>query len=212
MYNPDNAVQALWGLNTALQTAILGHMTAAAIAANSAASNLFMMVKSMAVGASASAAVIIGKTIGEGNLKKVKEYAKTLQILFVIIGIIAGCILFVIRVPVLSLYDLASDTKELANAFLIILSVVCMTMSYQMPTNTGIIKGGGSPMYVVKLDLISIWCIVIPVSFFMAFVVEASPIVVVCCLNADQVFKCVPAFIKVNYGNWAKKLIREEKG
>jgi len=208
---PVLVVQALWGLNTALQTAILGHMTAAAIAANSAASNLFMMVKSMAVGASASAAVIIGKTIGEGNLKKVKEYAKTLQILFVIIGIIAGCILFVIRVPVLSLYDLASDTKELANAFLIILSVVCMTMSYQMPTNTGIIKGGGSPMYVVKLDLISIWCIVIPVSFFMAFVVEASPIVVVCCLNADQVFKCVPAFIKVNYGNWAKKLIREEK-
>ena len=84
-----------------------------------------------------------------------------------------------------------------------------MTMSYQMPTNCGIIKGGGSPMYLVKLDLISIWGIVIPLSFFMAFVVEASPIVVVCCLNADQVFKCVPAFIKVNYGNWVKKLIRE---
>ena len=24
--------------------------------------------------------------------------------------------------------------------------------------------------------------------------------------NADQVFKCVPAFIKVNYGKWIKKL------
>ena len=198
-------VQALWGLNTALQTVILGHMTAAAIAANSMASTLFMLVKSMAVGASATASVIIGKTIGEGNLAKVKEYAKTLQILFVIIGIVAGCILFVIRVPVLALYDLSADTKSMANAFLIILSVICMTMSYQMPTNCGIVKGGGSPMYVVKLDLISIWCIVIPLSFFMAFVVEASPTVVVCCLNADQVFKCVPAFIKVNYGKWVKK-------
>ena len=206
---PVLAIQALWGLNTALQTVILGHMTAAAIAANSMASTLFLLVKSMAVGASATASVIIGKTIGEGNLAKVKEYAKTLQVLFVIIGVIAGSILFVIRVPVLALYDLSADTKAMANAFLIILSVICMTMSYQMPTNCGIVKGGGSPMYVVKLDLISIWCIVIPVSFFMAFVVEASPIVVVCCLNADQVFKCIPAFIKVNYGNWVKKLIRE---
>ncbi len=206
---PVLVVQALWGLNTALQTVILGHMTAAAIAANSMASTLFLLVKSTAVGACATASVIIGKTIGEGNMAKVKEYAKTLQILFVVIGVIAGCILFVIRVPVLSLYDLSADTKEMANAFLIILSVICMTMSYQMPTNCGIIKGGGSPMYVVKLDLISIWCIVIPLSFFMAFVVEASPIVVVCCLNADQVFKCVPAFIKVNYGKWVKKLIKE---
>lgn len=206
---PVLVVQALWGLNTALQTVILGHMTAAAIAANSAASTLFLLVKSMAVGASATASVVIGKTIGEGNIDTVKKYAKTLQVLFIMIGVIAGSILFVIRVPVLSLYDLSAETKEMANAFLIILSIICMTMSYQMPTNCGIIKGGGSPMYVVKLDIISIWCIVIPLSFFMAFVVEASPIVVVCCLNADQVFKCVPAFIKVNYGRWIKKLIKE---
>ena len=206
---PVLVVQALWGLNTALQTVILGHMTAAAIAANSAASTLFLLVKSMAVGASAAASVLIGKTIGEGCLEKVKEYAKTLQVLFVIIGIIAGSVLFMIRVPVLSLYDLSAETKDMANAFLMILSVICMTMSYQMPTNCGIIKGGGSPMYVVKVDIISIWCIVIPLSFFMAFVVEASPIVVVCCLNADQVFKCVPAFIKVNFGKWIKKLIKE---
>lgn len=204
---PVVAIQALWGLNTALQTVILGHMTSAAIAANSMASTLFLLVKSMAVGASATASVVIGKAIGEGNVQKVKEYARTLQVLFVIIGVIAGCILFVIRVPILALYDLSEETKAMANAFLIILSVVCMTMSYQMPTNCGIVKGGGSPMYVVKLDLISIWCIVIPVSFFMAFVVEASPVVVVCCLNADQVFKCIPAFIKVNYGKWMKKLI-----
>jgi putative MATE family efflux protein len=205
---PMIVVQALWGLNTALQTVILGHMTAAAIAAKSVESSLFMLVKSMAVGASATASVIIGKTIGSGDINKVKEYAKTLQVLFVCIGITAGCILFLIRMPILAIYDLSAETKAMANSFLIILSVICMTMSYQMPTNTGIIRGGGSPNFVVKLDLISIWGIVLPLSFVMAFVVKASPIVVVCCLNADQVFKCVPAFIKVNYGHWAKKLTR----
>lgn len=205
---PMVAVQGLWGVNTGLQTAILGHMTAAAIAANSAASNLFLMVKSTAVGAASTASILIGKTIGAGDLEKTKAYAKIMQRMFLVIGILAGTLLFFLRIPVLSLYDLSPATKDMANTFLIILSVVCVGMSYQMPTNIGIIRGGGSAAYVIKLDLISIWGIVLPLSFFMAFVVKASPAVVVCCLNADQIFKCIPAFLKVNYGNWIRKLTR----
>ena len=206
---PIVVIQGLWGLNTALQTVILGHMTAAAIAANSMASNLFLIVKSAAVGAASTASVIIGKTIGTGDIPLVKQYAKVLQRMFVVIGLLAGTLLFFLRIPILSLYDLAPATKEMANTFLIILSVVCVGMSYQMPTNIGIIRGGGSAGFVVKVDIISIWGIVLPLSFFMAFVVKASPAVVVCCLNADQIFKCVPAFIKANYGNWIKKLTRD---
>ncbi|MDY3919917.1 MAG: MATE family efflux transporter [Candidatus Limivivens sp.] len=207
---PMLLVSGLWGVNTALQTAILGHMTAAAIAANSAASNLFLMVKSTAVGASSTASVIIGRTIGTGDIALVKTYAKRLQKMFVAIGIVSGILLFFLRIPVLSLYNLSPETKEMANQFLMILSVVCVGMSYQMPTNNGIIRGGGNALFVVKMDLISIWLIVIPLSFIMAFVVKASPAVVVCCLNADQIFKCVPAFLESNYGNWIRKLTREE--
>lgn len=202
-------IQGLWGANTAMQTVILGHMTAAAIAANSAASTLFLVVKSAAVGAASTTSVIIGKAIGMGDMNIVKKYSKRLQKMFVAIGIISGIILFFARIPILSLYELSPETREMANTFLMILSIVIMFMSYQMPTNNGIIRGGGSASFVMKMDLISIWGIVIPVSLIMAFVVKASPIVVICCLNADQVFKCVPAFIKANFGHWAKKLTRE---
>ena len=199
----------LWGVNTAMQTAILGHMTAAAIAANSAASNLFLLVKSTAVGASSAAGVLIGKAIGYGDMDRVKCYARRLQKLFLGIGICSGILLFFLRIPVLSLYDLQPETKAMANTFLIILSVVDVGMSYQMPANTGIIRGGGDTMFVVKMDLISIWLIVLPLSFFMAFVVKASPAVVVCCLNADQLFKCVPAFLRCNSWKWIHRLTRE---
>lgn len=205
---PMFAVNGLWGLNTALQTVILGHMTSAAIAANSVASTIFLMVKSMAVGAASAASIVIGKTIGEGSLELVKQYAKKMQKMFVVIGLISGIVLFFIRIPILELYELAPGTKEMANTFLLILSVIIVGMSYQMPTNNGIIRGGGSPMFVVKMDLISIWCIVIPVSFLMAFVVQAPPAAVVCCLNADQIFKCIPAYIKANHGSWIRELTR----
>lgn len=120
-------------------------------------------------------------------------------------GFFIALVLF-IRISVLSLYQLSPETREMANTFLIILSVVMVGMSYQMPTNGGIIRGSGSIAYSMKVDLISTWGIVIPLSMFMAFVVNASPAIVVCCLNADQIFKCVPAFLKCNYGHWIKNM------
>lgn len=204
---PMLVVQGLWGVNTALQTVILGHMTAAAIAANSAASTLFLMVKSASVGAASAAAVIIGKAVGTGDLAKVREYSGRLQKKFLVIGVLSGVFLYVLRIPVLGLYDLSPETMKMADTFLIILSVICVGMSYQMPTNSGIIRGGGNALFVVKMDLISIWGIVLPLSFIMAFVVKASPAVVVCCLNADQIFKCVPAYLESHYGNWVRRLV-----
>ena len=207
---PMMVTQGLWGVNTALQTVILGHMTAAAIAANSAASTLFLLVKSTAIGAASTASVLIGEAVGMGDMKRVKTYARRMQVMFLIIGLVSGTILFFLRIPILALYDLQPGTKQMANQFLMILSVVCVGMSYQMATNTGIIRGGGNAMYVVKLDLVSIWMIVLPVSFFAAFVLKTSPAVVVCCLNADQIFKCIPAFIVANYGKWVRKLTRDD--
>ena len=206
---PVFLISSLWGLNTAMQNAILGHMTARAIAANSVASTLFLLVKAMSVGTSSAAGIYIGKTIGEGNEEKLTLLSHTLQLLFVCVGLCSGLILFLIRIPVLSLYSLDPATRKMADDFLRILCVVIVTMSYQMPTNNGIIRGGGDSAFVMKIDLISIWGIVIPLSFFMAFAVKASPLAVLCCLNADQVFKCVPAFIKSNFGHWAKKLTRD---
>ena len=205
---PIFIVQGLWGMSTAAQNAILGHMTARAIAANSVASTLFTLTKSMPIGACNTASFLIGRTIGEGDEKKLTLYSRTLQILFVMIGAVVAVTLFFIRIPILSLYKLEPETMEMANTFLLILSAISLTMSYQMPVNNGIVRGGGDTSFTMKLDIVSVWCIVLPLSYTMAFIVHASPVVVVMCLNADQVFKCVPAFIKVNFGHWAKKLTR----
>ncbi len=205
---PAIIAQGLFGLSTALHTVILGHMEDAAIAAYSAASNMYLLVKASAAGSIGAAAVIIGRLIGEGDLKKVQKAAKELQKLFVVLGLIGGAVLFVIHEPILSLYDLTPETRRLASDFLKILCVIVVTMTYQLPTNCGIIRGGGNTRFQFILDFISIWLIVLPLSAFMAFYVGASPSVVVLCLNADQIFKCLPIYYYVNHGNWVRVLTR----
>ena len=207
--SPVILTQTLWGLANALQTVILGHMSDVAIAAQSISSNVFLLLKVASVGASSSAAILIGKAIGEGkDLSVLKEYTRTLQALFVAIGLVLGAALMIIRVPLLRVYNISDETRALANAYMIIQSVVLVTMSYQMPTNGGIIRGGGDTRFVMILDLISIWGIVLPFSCLAAFVWRLSPIIVIILLNSDQVFKCVPAFIRVNSYKWIKRLTR----
>ena len=201
--------QSLWGVNNAIHTAILGHMSSAAIAANSMASNLYLIVKTIAVGAASATNVTIGKVIGEGDEQKVRSYAKRFQVLFVFMGLFCSLLLFVLTEPVLSLYSFSDESRSLARSFLHILCFIMAGMCYQMPVNAGIINGGGDTKYVMVMDLISIWGIVIPLSFVAVFILHASPLVVIWCLNLDQLFKCIPAFIKVNYGNWCRKLTRD---
>ncbi len=205
---PLMLAQGLWGLNIMLQTVILGHMDKAAIAANSVASNIFLLVKSAAMGATSAAAVIIGNGVGSGDYAGVKVNAVRLQKFFVCIGIFSGIMFYLIKGPLLSVYQLSESTRKMTEDFLTVLNVTIIGMSYQMPTGGGIIRGGGDSTFVVKMDLVCIWMIVIPVSLIMAFVVKASPAVVVACLNADQIFKCIPIFIKVNKGNWIRNLSR----
>ena len=97
---PIIVLQSLWGVNTALQTAILGHLSSSAIAANSMASNLFLIVKTVAVGAASTANVMIGMVIGQGDEKRIRMYARTFQVLFLIMGICCGTLLFLLSEPI----------------------------------------------------------------------------------------------------------------
>lgn len=199
----------LWGLNTALQTVILGHMSSSAIAAHSISSTIFLFLKVTSVGSASAAAILTGKTVGLADMKKIREYTRTFQVLFICTGIILGTILFVIRIPFLGLYNLSAETYSLAGKFMIIEATVLVTMSYQMCMNTGIICGGGDTRYVMIMDIIVIWGMVVPLSFACAFVWKASPVIVLIMLNADQYLKCIPAAIYGNSYKWVHSLTRE---
>lgn len=199
----------LWGISNALQTVILGHLSANAIAAQSISSTFFLLLKVTSVGAASASSLIIGQTVGAGNMGKIKEYTKTLQFMYLGIGLVLASIMFIARIPLLNIYEISDETRYLANAYMLIQSVVLFTMSYQMPVNTGIIRGGGDTRFTMIMDLISIWGIVVPVSLLAAFVWDLSPIIVIICLNADQCFKCIPACIRVNSYKWIKKLTRK---
>lgn len=199
-----------WGINLLVQGTIIGHLDLNSISAYSIAGTVFSILTVAAYGSASASSIVIAKTVGGGDIEKVKTYARTLQVIFLIVGVFTGALIFFTRPLVLMIYgSMEPRTLELANQFLIVLAAMSVGTSYQMSTLTGIVRAGGATSFVLINDLIFVWCIVIPSAALAAFVFNAPSWVVVLCLKCDQILKCAVAVVEVNRFTWIKKLTRQ---
>ena len=198
-----------WGVIGALKVAIIGRMGVHAMAANSAAAMLFAIITVFVWSMSGASGVIIGKTVGSGDYQKVRAYAKTIQLIFITLGILAGISLFSLRDVFIGLYNFTEETQIIARQFMTILSVSVVFTAYHAPCFVGIIRAGGDTKFVFIVDAICSWCLVLPMAFLAAFVFNAPPWVVFLCIFSDQFYKWVLAAIKTNRFTWIQNLTRD---
>jgi len=206
---PVILANGIWGVAMSVQTAILGRLGEDTIAANSIATTIFQVVSVVVYAGSNSAGVLIGKTVGEGDIPRVKTYTKTLQILFLGIGVVTGLVLFTCTNFIIGLYDVTAAAAELSRQFILVLSVTVVGTAYQCSCLTGIVTGGGDTKFVLINDLIHQWLIVIPSAFLCAFVFHGPLWLTFLCLKSDQILKCFVAIVKVNRYKWIHQLTRE---
>lgn len=201
-----------WGLAMGIQTAILGHLGSAVIAANSIATSLFQLISVVIYGVSSASAVVVGKAVGGDEGHRLKEYVNTLQALYLVVGLLSGAALFLCRDWIISLYVITPEAVRLARGFITILSVTILGSAYQLSCLAGIVRGGGNTGFVFYNDLIFMWGLVLPLSLLAAYVWKWNPLWVFFCLKSDQLSKCLVAAWQVNSYRWVKKVTREDVG
>lgn len=199
---------ALWGVAQASQTSILGHISAEAIAANSIAVIVFQIFAVAGMACANTASVTMGKTIGQGRLDRVRSYAKTMQGIFLIVGLLSAGLLFIFKDIIVGIYAVSDETAALAARFLTILSVTTVGTCYEYPVEAGIIAGGGVTKYAAWTDNLFMWLFTIPSAYLSAFFFRFPPEVTFCFLKADQILKCIPNAIVCNRFRWVRILTR----
>ena len=197
---------ALWGVAQAAQTAVLGHISATVIAANSIATVIFQIFAVVGMSSANVASVVMGKTVGQGRIHMIRPYAKTMQAIFLLIGLTFGILLFLFKDAIVSLYAVSDETKSLAIGFLTVLSVAIVGSCYEYPVEGGIIAGGGNTTYTALVDNLFMWLFTIPSAYLSAFVFRFPPLVTFCFLKADQLLKCLPNAIVCNRFRWVRVL------
>ena len=204
--------QALWGVAQMVQTGILGHLGGDVTAANAIAVQVFQVLSVVAYGAASASGIVVGRTIGEGSEQRLRPLVNTLQVLFIAIGICSGFLIFVLRAPILMVFGgtLTDRAYELSMQFMLVLSITTVGTSYQMACDNGIIRGGGDTAFCAKMNLISMWLIIVPFSAMAAFWWKCAPVVVFFLLKWDQLYKTIPVVIRLRSWKWVKKVTRPD--
>lgn len=200
--------QVVWAVNSLANTKILGYYSAGVIAAASITGMLHNLVYVWMNGMSSAVGIITGKTVGAGQYEKMKEYSKTVQMMFLFVGLISGAAVFLFRDGFISLYNASPEAQEYSRQFINVISVTIIGTCYQAACLFGLVKSGGDISFVFKNDTIFVFLVVIP-SSLIAMWLGAPPWVVFACLKCDQILKCFVAIVKINRYNWMKNLTRD---
>ena len=202
--------QALWGVAQMVQTGILGHLGGDVTAANAISVQVYQVLSVVCYGAASAAGIVVGRTIGEGNEKKLHPLVTTLQVLFISIGLCSGLAIFLLRGPILAAFGgtLTENAYRLSRQFMLVLAITTVGTSYQMACDNGIIRGGGDTAFSAKMNLISMWGIIVPFSAMAAFWWKCPPVAVFFLLKWDQLYKAIPVGIRLHSWKWVKKVTR----
>lgn len=201
--------ELLWAISIPMQSAIIGHLSSDAIAANSIASTFYQYLKVVVRAMASASAVMIGSAIGRGDMEEVKAEGRTLCVIDLILGAILGLLLFALHKPLLSMYSLTDSAYVMADQLMILMAVLMVFMGYMMPAMNGILRGGGDTKFTLYANMISTWAVVVPLSFMSAFWWKLPVVWVVLMSQSDQIFKAPIVFFRFRTYKWMRKLTRD---
>ena len=209
---PVGLTDMQWSLIGILKSAIIGQMGVAFMAANSIASSMANLGTMFTFALAGGACVVVGKAVGKGDYDAAREYSKTIQLMFLMIGIAMAALVFALRVPFTRLYGSSKDPEvySLATTMIAILAVTLIGTSYHASCFIGINRGAGDSRFVAMVDSICGWLIVIPATALCAFVFKAPLPVVFLATRVDQCFKWVIAMLRLRGDKWIRNVTREE--
>ena len=150
------------GVGIALSSVIIGHISAAFVAANSivvTANQLLTIGNSAMAGASA---VVIGNTIGAGDSEKAYRQGLAYVILSVAFGVVFSLLILLLRDPYLRLYSITAETAAMAREFFLFMIIMSPLQTLAFVTSKGILRGGGDTRFIMIFDSILVWFFSLP--------------------------------------------------
>lgn len=206
---PVGLGDAQWSLVGLFKSAIIGHLAVEVVAAYRAAEMMMSMGMIFTNALAAGACVVIGKTVGERDYRRTRQYSNTIQILFACFGVAMCLVVFLLRSPFIDAYGLTGSAPAYAKQMIALGAVTLMGTTYHASCFVGINRGAGDGKFVMIVDLICGWLVVLPVSYLAAYVWNVGPALVFLFLRIDQCFKWLIAFFRLRGDRWIKNVTRE---
>ena len=144
---------------------IINELGTQTTAINAIVGNIMSLSFSVSDGFAIGASALVGRSLGEKNIKKAFAYGRISQIMSLIIALLMIAIVVTFRQPLAYSFNHDSEIIKPAAELLVYTSIIFIPQSIQWVT-TGILRGSGDTHYTARSSMISVM-IVRPIAAYI---------------------------------------------
>ena len=202
--------EAMWSIGTSMLTVIMGHMANSQdmLAAYALIGNIDKLSTVVCFGLAGSAAVIVGKEIGQGHSReRVYEVSWTLLLVSMLVGGAVMALLLVLlptffRPVLFPLFQLAPGAAEAATYLAVVYAVFMPMRAFDITNITGVLRAGGDARVASLIDIGPLWLAAIPLMALTGLVLHAPTWVVCIAMQAENLLKCPIGLVRFHSRKW----------
>ena len=201
--------ELMWALGMSMQAGLLGRLGSTAIAANTMISVVQQLSTVAVFGVAGSAAILIGKSIGEGNMQEARDRGHTFKIISVLFGICVTLLILALQNVAIDFYNASVAAKELAHQMIYVAAGIGFFVSIAATGVVGVLRGGGDTKFSLLIEVVSLWFVAVPAAYFVAFVLHWPPVFVYLVMKIDEPVKGVLFLIRARGSKWIRNVTRD---
>ena len=198
-----------WGVGFSMYSVIMGHLGSDMVAANAVAIVAKNLGTVVCFGIANAGAILLGKAIGAGQTKTVKEDASRFCIITLISGLAGGVLIFLLRPLFMHMADLSTVAQGYLSIMLFINMYSVLGQAMNSTVICGIFRAGGDSRWGFICDVIDMWLFAVPLGFFSAFVLKLPPMWVYFLIYLDEFVKLPFVYRHYKSYKWLKNITRD---
>jgi len=201
--------ETAWSVGTSIYFISYGFIGSYAIAVVQISTNISDFFQALFFGIGSACAVMIGNEIGKNNIDTAFDYSKKFIKITLILSIAFSILLFLFRGQIISFFNLSETTNSYLNKALIVFCIYFTPKMFTYMFICGILRAGGDTKFCMFVDIITIWFIGVPLSFFSVLVLHLPVHLVMAVVFSEEILKLVIVLKRYSSKKWINNLIMD---
>ncbi|MBQ9898466.1 MAG: MATE family efflux transporter [Ruminococcus sp.] len=198
-----------WGGGVAMYSVIMGHLGSDATAANSIAGIVRSMIASLCWGIASGVGIIIGGMLGRNELERAKKAGGSFVRFAIFTGAASGLVILAVIPLVMRVISLNEQAQFYLKYMMCMAAYYIIGNSLNSTIIVGIFPAGGDTRFGMWCDVITLWCVVVPLGLVGAFVLKLPVLAVAFILTLDEFVKLPAVYRHYMKFVWLRNITRE---
>jgi Na+-driven multidrug efflux pump len=177
----------------------------AVVSAMNITNTLFNTVSVLFMAVGSAIAILLGHLLGDGKLDEARDSARKMIAFSIFMGVATGVIVAALSGLFPHIYNTTEEVRALSTLLILVTAVTSPLRAY-VHACYFTIRSGGNTWITFLFDSVFVWCVNVPIAFFLSSFTTMSITLVFFATQAADLAKMLFGIWLLRRGTWAKNI------